>query len=105
MNKSLFHRLEGKNIYFKSLSISDAEEIHSYASDENVSRFIGWKLMHTLDETRDYIEEMMKRESVGTHLYASIVLKSTQAIIGTAMIFDFNSMRVWSMQILDLLGY
>lgn len=90
MNKSLFHRLEGENICFKSLSISDAEEIHSYASDENVSRFIGWKLMHTLDETRDYIEEMMKRESVGTHLYASIVLKSTQVIIGTAMIFNFN---------------
>lgn len=90
MNTSLFHGLEGENIYFKPLSTKDVQEIHSYASDEDVSRFIGWKLMKTLDETHNHIEEMLKRESVGTHLYASIVLKSTQKIIGTAMIFNFN---------------
>ncbi len=33
---------------------------------------------------------MLKRESAGTHLYASIVLKSTQEIIGAAMIFNFD---------------
>jgi ribosomal-protein-alanine N-acetyltransferase len=33
---------------------------------------------------------MLKRESAGTHLYASIALKSTQEIIGTAMIFNFD---------------
>ena len=90
MDKNLFHKLEGESIYFKPLNTSDMKEIHSYASDENVSRFIGWKLMQTLDETHDHIEEMMKREAAGTHLYASIVLKSTQAIIGTAMIFSFD---------------
>ncbi len=90
MSKDLFHGLEGENIYFKALNANDAQEIHSYASDENVKRFIGWPLMKTLDETRDYIEEMVRRESAGTHLYASIVLKSTQEIIGTAMIFSFD---------------
>lgn len=90
MNASLFHGLKGENIYFKSLNTNDAEEIHKYASDEDVSRFIGWKLMNTLDETRDYVEVMLKRESAGTHLYASIALKSNEAIIGTAMIFNFD---------------
>ena len=90
MNTSLFHVLEGENIYFKSLNTNDAQEVHKYASDEDVSRFIGWKLMHTLNETCEYIEEMLKRESAGTHLYASIALKSTQEIIGTAMIFNFD---------------
>jgi ribosomal-protein-alanine N-acetyltransferase len=90
MNTNLFHNLEGKNIYFKALSKSDAEEIHNYASDVDVSRFIGWRLMNTLNETRDYIEVMLNREPAGTHLYASIVLKSTQVIIGTAMIFNFD---------------
>lgn len=90
MSTSLFHGLEGENIYFKPLNTKDAQEIHSYASDPEVSRFIGWKLMKTLNETHDYIEEMLKRESAGTHLYASIVLKSTQEIIGTAMIFNFD---------------
>ena len=90
MDKNLFHELEEESIFFKPLSTSDMQEIHSYASDENVSRFIGWRLMQTLDETCEYIKEMMNRETAGTHLYASIVLKSTQAIIGTAMIFNFD---------------
>ena len=87
---SMFHRLEGRNIYFKPLNIIDAEAIHSYASDENVKRFIGWPLMKSLEETRSYIEDMLKRESAGTHLYASVALKSTREIIGTVMIFNFD---------------
>lgn len=45
MDTSLFHSLEGENIFFKSLSTNDSKEIHNYASDEEVSRFIGWNLM------------------------------------------------------------
>lgn len=90
MKTDLFHSLEGEKIYFKALSLDDAEEIHSYASDEDVSRFIGWNLMKTLDETRAHIDTMIKRESSGTHFYASVVLKSTHAVIGTAMIFNFD---------------
>ena len=90
MNPYLFHSLAGKNIYFNPLSINDTAEIHRYTSNETVSRFIGWKLMKTLDETREHIELMLQREAVGTHLYASVVLKQTQAIIGTAMIFNFD---------------
>ena len=90
MSASIFHSLEGRNIYFKPLNAIDAEAIHSYASDENVKRFIGWPLMKSLEETRSHIEEMLKRESAGTHLYASVALKSTQEIIGTVMIFNFD---------------
>ncbi|QHQ63734.1 GNAT family N-acetyltransferase [Anaerocolumna sedimenticola] len=89
-NLRLFHTLETDNICFKSLVADDTREIHTYASDEEVSRFIGWKLMKTVDETREFIETMLKREAAGTHMYASVVLKATQAIIGTVMIFDFD---------------
>ena len=87
---NLFHSQQGKNIYFKPLSTNDVQEIHSFTSDEDVSRFIGWKLMTNLNETKEHIEKMIKRELEGIYLYASIVLKSTNAIIGTAMIFNFN---------------
>ncbi len=89
-NLRLFHTLEAGNICFKSLAADDTREIHTYVSDEEVSRFIGWKLMKTLDETRAFIETMLKREAAGTHMYASVILKATQAIIGTVMIFDFD---------------
>lgn len=90
MNLRLFHSLEGEHICFKPLSINDAQAIHHYVSDEAVSRFIGWNLMKTLNQTGEFIELMLKCESAGTHLYASIVLKSTQAVIGTAMMFNFD---------------
>ena len=85
-----FHMLQSKNICFKPLSLNDVMDLHDYASDEEVARYIGWKLMNTLDETREHIKTMMKRESDGTHFYASIAPKSTQTIIGTAMIFNFD---------------
>lgn len=90
MFTSIFHGLEGKDIYFKALSSDDALTIHSYASDPEVSRFIGWPLMKTPDETRSHVEEMLRREAADTHLYASVALKATGDIIGTAMIFNFN---------------
>lgn len=90
MNSSLFHTLEGKNIYFKSLNLDDIYEIHNYASDKEVKRFIGWNLMHNLDETRNHVETMINRELEGTHLYASVVLRSTQEVIGTVMLFNFD---------------
>lgn len=90
MHKNLFHSLEGNYIYFKPLSIEDAEAIHSYASDSEVSRFIGWRLMNSLNETTEFLEVMIKREMADTHLYASVALKATDEIIGTAMIFDFD---------------
>ena len=86
----IFHSLAGEKIYFKELRIEDAQEIHHYASDQEVSRFIGWNLMSTLEETSQFIELMLKRESEGTHIYASIVEKLTQTIIGTAIIFNFD---------------
>jgi [ribosomal protein S5]-alanine N-acetyltransferase len=90
MNHRLFHSLKGESIYFKALSTDDVHEIHSYASDEDVSLFIGWPLMNTLNETRSYIDVMLKRELEGTHYYASIIQKTTEAIVGTAMIFNFD---------------
>jgi [ribosomal protein S5]-alanine N-acetyltransferase len=90
MNASLFHSLAGENISFKAISIEDVQAIHNYTSDPEVSRFIGWNLMYTLKETRELVETMIKRESAGSHLYASVVNKTTQEVIGTAMIFNFD---------------
>lgn len=90
VSADLFHKLEGKNLYFKALDTGDAAEIHSYASDENVKKFIGWPLMKSLEETSAFVEEMLRREAAGTHLYASVVLKATQEIVGTVMLFGFD---------------
>ncbi|WP_349305900.1 GNAT family N-acetyltransferase [Clostridium swellfunianum] len=89
-NASIFHKMTGENIYFKALEIKDAEKVHKYASDKDVKRFIGWRLMAALEETREHIEKMIKNENEGTSIYASVVLKGTEEVIGTAMLFKFD---------------
>ncbi len=38
--------------------------------------------MNSIDETRQHVKTMLERESSGTHLYASVAIKSTGEIIG-----------------------
>lgn len=90
MNNTLFYSLEGDRIKFKQMTIEDSKAIHSFASDSEVSRFIGWPLTHSLEETTAYVEEMIKRDSLGSHIYANVIDKSTNKVVGTAMIFNFN---------------
>ncbi len=90
MTMNILHQMPGEKICFKALDISDVQEIHNFASDKEVSRFIGWRLMNNLSETWQHVEDMLKRESAGTHYYASVVDKTSNAIIGTAMIFNFD---------------
>lgn len=90
MNKELFHSLVGKNIYFKPLKTEDAHKVHDYASDKEVKKYIGWNLMKSLEETTEFVRTMIKREEADTHLYASVALKSTDEVIGTVMLFNFD---------------
>ncbi|WP_313559774.1 GNAT family N-acetyltransferase [Ruminiclostridium cellobioparum] len=90
MTTELLHQMEGDKICFTALNRNDAVQIHKYASDKEVSRFIGWRLMESPDETIRHVEQMLKRESEGTHFYASVTEKYSCQIIGTAMMFNFD---------------
>ncbi len=90
MDIELFHSLEDDTIYFKALNMKDYTDIHNFASDAEVSRYIGWNLMETLDQTKEFIKVMMKREAEGDYLYASATLKSTGKVIGTVMLFNID---------------
>lgn len=85
-----FNALTSERLYFCPIDTIDSEAIHAYASDTEVSRYIGWALKQTLQETKDYVEEMIRREKLGTHLYATVKLKDTHRVIGTVMLFNFD---------------
>jgi ribosomal-protein-alanine N-acetyltransferase len=90
MNIGLFHSLESRRLQLRKISMEDAVEMHAYLSDEEVSRYIGWKLMYTLEDTRVHIGTLLAREAAGTHLYAAVVLKATGAVIGNVMLFNMD---------------
>lgn len=90
MDKEKFHNLLGEKIYFRKMTEDDVKEIHSYASDKIVNKYIGWPLTTTIQETKEYISEMLSREEKDTFLYTSILTKDTHKVVGTAMVFSFN---------------
>lgn len=91
MEEVLFHSLETDHLKFKKLELEDSKEIHAYASDKEVSRFIGWPLMESFEDTQGFVREMVNKEVAGTHIYANIVEKSSAEIIGTVMLFNFDN--------------
>lgn len=90
MGNPLFYSLQADKVKFKQMTINDCEEIHSFASDPEVSRFIGWPLTHSLEETTDYVKEMIRRDESGSHIYANVIDKSNNKLVGTVMIFNFD---------------
>lgn len=90
MSDVLFHNLKSEHLQFKQLVMEDVDAIHLYASDEDVSRFIGWPLMDSLEATNDFVAEMMSKEVAATHIYANVIEISSNEVIGTVMIFNID---------------
>ena len=75
---------------FRKVRKKDIENIHEYASDPEVSIFIGWKLKNNIDETNCLVNKIISNQEKGTHQYASVVLKSNKKVIGNLMIFNYD---------------
>jgi ribosomal-protein-alanine N-acetyltransferase len=88
-NKELYLKSTDR-IFLKNVSKKDINNIHEYASDPEVSFFIGWKLKNNIKETNSLVEKMISNQEKGTHQYASVVLKSTKKVIGNIMIFNYD---------------
>lgn len=89
MHKDLY-AIKGSLFWIKPLEIEDAHDIHQFASDPEVSKYIGWPLMVHEEETHAYVHMMIERHRVGTHVYASLVSIDNNQIIGTLMLFAFD---------------
>ncbi len=90
MNTEGFHKLEDDVIRFRAMEMEDAKTIHEYASNPDVKKFIGWPLSITMEDTNELVSGMIGKEAAGTHLYATVIAKDTDQIVGTVMVFNFN---------------
>lgn len=82
--------IEGERIKFTQMRVENTNAIHVMASDPEVSQYIGWPLTKRVDETLEYVEEMLRREEAGTFKYANIVDKQFGTVIGNVMLFGHD---------------
>lgn len=81
---------ENEQLIIRPIIREDYMDIHEYASNPNVKQYIGWPLMTSEDQTKEHVELMISRNEAQTHVYGSVVEKSTQKVVGTVMIFGFD---------------
>jgi ribosomal-protein-alanine N-acetyltransferase len=79
----LMKAIETKRLLLRDMVASDLREVHEYASEPDVVRFMHWG-PNTEDETREFIEKsiLAQKEKPRRDFDIAIILKSTGDLIG-----------------------
>ena len=75
--------LETQDLILRPPRMKDAADIHAYASDEAVSRYVLWEPHRSMAETRSVLRGMIRRARAGYPSSWVITLKETCRVIGT----------------------
>ena len=82
--------IETDRLTLKKISVSDAEDMYSYASLNSVTRFLLWSPHLNIDDTRGYIEFLNRQYKKGAYADWGVFLKSEGRLIGTTGFADFD---------------
>ena len=75
--------LETSRLVLRPLSVRDARDIYSWASDPKVARYVLWDAHRSLSETRDYLRTVRRMYRRGLPSSWAVVLTESSRVIGT----------------------
>lgn len=97
MNDANFRRvfrslptIETQRLTLGKITVSDAEDMYSYASLNSVTRYLLWSPHLNIEDTRGYIEFLNRQYKKGTYADWGIRLKECGTFIGTVGFADFD---------------
>ena len=76
---------ETERLILRRFEISDAEDVfNNYCNNDNVTKYLSWKTHQTIDETKEYLNNVAlpKYQKENSYLWA-VVLKETNQVIGS----------------------
>lgn len=74
--------LETERLVLRKITMEDAEDIYDYASDEEVPRYMTWNTHKNIDNTKAFINFILKRYEMDDAGEWGIILKRTGRLIG-----------------------
>jgi len=80
---SALPRLETEDLILRPIRRRDVRDIHAYASDPEVARYVLWDAHKTLADTRRYIHWIHRQYRQGFPSSWALELKSTGRVIGS----------------------
>jgi ribosomal-protein-alanine N-acetyltransferase len=90
MTRDELFNYQTEKIAFEPLSMELLDSLHHYLSNEVVNKYIGWPLTKTMEESKVYLEELLKRHQSGKFKYVSVIDKKSKVHLGTGMLFGFD---------------
>lgn len=97
MNNTNFRRvfrdlptLETDRLVLKKITLSNAEDMYTYASLDSVTRYLLWTPHLNIEDTRGYIEFINLQYKKGNYADWGINLKEENTFIGTVGFADFD---------------
>lgn len=81
-------RIETDRLLLREVQSEDVKEIFDcWMQDEDVSRYMWWKASNDMKEAQEFVEFELRQVENETWKRWMIVLKETQEIIGTCLVF------------------
>jgi len=90
MSKDLFYRCQSERIYFKRIDINDLDLISSIITDQDTIKYTAWPYSKSKDESLEYLNKLIKRNSKQDMIYATVFTKEDNQSIGVVMMFNFD---------------
>lgn len=74
--------LETERLRLRKLKIEDADAMYTYASNDDVTKYVLWDSHTSLEQTKQFIQFMIDKYDQGNYAWA-VTLKDSDAFIGT----------------------
>ncbi len=83
-------KLETERLILRKLKLEDENEIfNNWTSDDEVSKYVRWSIHKSIEDTREYLKNVMETYKKEKNAEWGIVLKETNELIGALGCF-FN---------------
>lgn len=90
LNLSPFPTLDTERLTLRKISIQDAEDIYSLRSDDRVNKFLDRAKANSIEDAKNFIDQLRSRGSNNELLYWAITQKRDSKLIGTIMFWNIS---------------
>src|SRR6185312_16069327 len=90
LNFSPFPTFQTERLQLRKINIEDAEQVFMLRSDERVNQFIDRPRANSIDDAKNFINQIRSRGSNSELLYWAIAQKKDSKLIGTIMFWNVS---------------
>jgi [ribosomal protein S5]-alanine N-acetyltransferase len=85
--------LVGDRVLLRPLALSDADEMFTFVSDPEVTRFLPWDPAPNVETVQNFLQEQVGRRKRGDSLGFAMIQKETGRMIGSTDLMELKTIK------------